>query len=129
MTENNSGAEKPTDETEASPATNTESETGNEDCPDTDSSRTDSSSEEPQTLNKMMETLGGSATMELDTVDVPHQRITTQLLRASDEPFAVEVSIDLGLLTAEIVLNPAATAMLNARLHNHVMVFKEAGEL
>jgi hypothetical protein len=121
MTENNSGADKPTDETEASPATTTESET--------ESSDTDSSSEEPQTLNKMMESLGGSATMELDTVDVPHQRITTQLLRASDEPFAVEVSIDLGLLTTEIVLNPAATAMLNARLHNHVMVFKEVGEL
>jgi hypothetical protein len=63
--------------------------------------------------------LGSAATLDLDTVDATAEHVTTRLLDSDGEPFGVELALDLGPLTTEVVLDPDATAALAERLDAH----------
>jgi hypothetical protein len=65
--------------------------------------------------------LGASATLEYDAVEASAASVETRLLRQADgeEPFGVELTLDLGALSAEVVLDRAATARLSRELDSY----------
>jgi hypothetical protein len=64
--------------------------------------------------------LGASATMEFDAVDATEQAVETRLVsvRGDDgaEPFGVELRLELGAVSAEVVLDGDGVAALSERL-------------
>jgi hypothetical protein len=60
--------------------------------------------------------LGASATVEIDTVDTVDETVRTRVLSSDGEPFGVELGLDLGAVTAEVVLDREAALALSARL-------------
>jgi hypothetical protein len=60
--------------------------------------------------------LGASATMEFDSVDATGEAVRTRVLTSDDDAVAVELGLDLGAVTCEVVLDADATAALAARL-------------
>jgi hypothetical protein len=64
--------------------------------------------------------LGSAATLALDTPETDGETVETRLLtHDGDEPFGVELTLDLGPLTAETVLDGAATRQLANQLDVH----------
>ncbi|MFB6177612.1 MAG: hypothetical protein ABEI99_10790 [Halobaculum sp.] len=60
--------------------------------------------------------LGASAVVEYDTVDVETATVRTQRVTADGETVGVELEIDVDQVAVECVLNPAETATLVAEL-------------
>lgn len=60
--------------------------------------------------------LGASAVLELDTVDVERGIVRTRQITADDDAVGAELGIDVGPITVEGVLNPTETARLVTEL-------------
>jgi hypothetical protein len=111
MTENDSTAEKPTGEEVVS--TQTKSENSVDET-------------EPETIPAEY---GAAASLDLDTVDFDEQQVSTRLLTAeANTPFGIQLTLDLGTLTTEVVLDAEATMALEQQLRDHVESLSEAND-
>jgi hypothetical protein len=114
MSDDNSRADKPTDESEESPDEATTVTTISEDATSPTSIEAD---------------LGASALVELDAADIDQGVVETRTLTTGGEPFGIELGLRVGSTRAEVVLDPEATAALADELADATEAFEERGEL
>jgi hypothetical protein len=118
MSDDNSGPDKATDQREESLDTDTDAD------PDANAETVSTDSTSPTSIEA---DLGASALVELDAVDIEQGTISTRTLTTGeDDPFGIELGLEVGPAQTEVVLDPEATAALADELADAVETFEEA---
>jgi hypothetical protein len=115
MSDDNSGPDKATDQSDESPDEETTITTISEDATSPTSIEAD---------------LGASALVEIDAVDIDQGVVETRTLTmGEDDPFGIELGVTVGPAHTEVVLDPEATAALVEELADAVDELQERGDL